>query len=113
MKGSYSKDLPEDYKKYIHSDFVANEKHYWRKRKELLRKYRGRWVAIHDESVVADSDDIWEITEAVGKLFEQTRFRCLPLNKSIGYGALMLTLPPLVAWMIAAFADIGFPAAGD
>ena len=68
MKGIYSKDLPEEYKKYVHSDFIANEKQYWRKRKELLRKYRGRWVAIHDETVVADSDDIWEITEAVGKL---------------------------------------------
>jgi len=68
MKGPYTKSLPEAYKKHLHKDFLINEKHYWRMRKELLNKYKCRWVAVHGETVVADGDDIWEITEAVGKL---------------------------------------------
>jgi len=68
VKGFNTKELSEEYKKYVHKDFLANEKHYWRMRKALLRQYKGRWVAIHDAAVVADGDDIWEITEAVGKL---------------------------------------------
>lgn len=68
MKDFHTKKLSEEYRKYVHKDFLANEKYYWRMRKALLRQYKGRWVAIHDEAVVADGDDVWEITEAVGKL---------------------------------------------
>lgn len=68
MRTSHSRNLPDDYKKYLNEDFLANEEHYWRVREELLKQYRGSWIAIHKGQVVASSKDIWEITEAVGKL---------------------------------------------
>lgn len=68
MQGIHTKDLPEAYKKYLHKDFLANEEHYWLMREELLKNHRGQWVAIHNGIVVASSDDVWEITDAVGKL---------------------------------------------
>jgi len=68
MQGIHTKGMSKEYKKYLHEDFLANEKHYWRMREELLRKYRGQWVAIHKGIVVASSEDVWKITEAVGKL---------------------------------------------
>ncbi len=68
MQSIRTKGLPEAYKKYLHEDFLANEEHYWRIRKKLLSQYRGCWVAIHKGQVVASSKDVWEITDAVGKL---------------------------------------------
>jgi len=68
MQGMHIKGLSEEYRKYLHEDFLTNEEHYWRMREELLNQYRGSWVAIDKGHVVASSKDVWEITEAVGKL---------------------------------------------
>lgn len=68
MQPIQTKSLSEEYKKYLHEDFLANEEHYWRVREKLLNQYRGWWIAIHRGQVVASSKDVWEITEAVGKL---------------------------------------------
>jgi len=68
MQGIHTKGLSQEYRKYLHEDFIANEAQYWKMREELLSRYRGWWVAIHKAQVVAASKDVWEITEAVGKL---------------------------------------------
>jgi len=68
MQTALTKGLSEEYKKYLHEDFLANEEHYWRVREKLLKEYKGWWVAIHKGQVVASTKDVWEITEAVGKL---------------------------------------------
>lgn len=60
--------LPEEQKKRLHSDFIANEQQYWRMRERLLKQYSGKWVAVHQGQVVAVSQDIFDITDQVGKL---------------------------------------------
>lgn len=60
--------LPEEQKKRLHPDFVKDEQQYWRMRDQLLRQYRGQWVAIHQGQVVAVGQDIFAITDQVGKL---------------------------------------------
>lgn len=68
MDSILTQGLPEAYKKYLHKDFLANEKHYWRMREEFLKKYKGQWIAVHEGIVVANSDDVWKITDIVGNL---------------------------------------------
>jgi len=60
--------LPEEQKKRLHPDFVKNEQQYWRRRDQLLKQYLGRWVAFHQGQIVAVSQDIFNITDQVGKL---------------------------------------------
>jgi len=68
MQSIQTKSLSEEYKKYLHEDFLANEEYYWRMREKLLDQYQGCWVAIHRGQVVATSKDVWQITETVGNL---------------------------------------------
>jgi len=55
-------------KKRLHKDFVENEGIYWRIREQLLKQYAGQWVALHDARVVASGNDLFDVTDEVGKL---------------------------------------------
>jgi len=63
-----SQNLSLTQKKRLHKDFVENERLYWRMREQLLGQYRGQWVAIEGGRVVASGDDLFDVTDKVGKL---------------------------------------------
>lgn len=46
-------NLSAERRRWLHPDFLANEQHYLRMRPQLLKQYRGQWVAIHDGRVIA------------------------------------------------------------
>jgi hypothetical protein len=68
MSKTQTRYLPERQKKRLHPDFVKNEQQYWRMRDQLLKQYQGKWVAVHQDQVVAVSQDIFNITDQVGQL---------------------------------------------
>lgn len=68
MRSPQTQYLPEEQKKRLHPDFIANEQQYWRMRDQLLKQYSGKWVAVHHGQVVAVGQDILDITDKVGKL---------------------------------------------
>jgi len=63
-----SENLPLTQKKHLHKDFLENERLYWRKREQFLKQYKGQWIAVEDGKVVASGDDLFEVTDEVGKL---------------------------------------------
>jgi len=60
-------NLPAEQQQQLHSDFIANEQHYLRMRPELLKQYRGQWVAVHDGQVIAHGEDLVTVMDAVGR----------------------------------------------
>ena len=56
-------NLPAEQKQRLHADFLANEQAYLKMRDRLLPGYRGQWVAIHGEQVVASGNDLLAVTE--------------------------------------------------
>jgi hypothetical protein len=68
MTRTQTQYLPEEQKKRLHPDFIANEQGYWRMRDQLLKQYLSKWVAVHQGQVVAVSQDVLDITDQVGKL---------------------------------------------
>jgi hypothetical protein len=46
-------NLPVNQQQQLHPDFLANEQAYLRMRNGLLAQYRGQWVAVQDNKVVA------------------------------------------------------------
>jgi predicted aspartyl protease len=60
-------NLPAEQHQRLHSDFVANEQHYLRMRPELLKQYRGQWVAVHDGQVIAHGKDLFTVMDAIGR----------------------------------------------
>ena len=55
--------MDKEHLKQIDEGFKRDEQDYWNMRSELLKKYKGKWVAIHKGRVVAFSDDIIEIIQ--------------------------------------------------
>ncbi len=47
--------------KKIETGFEQDEKDYWKRRNELLKKYKGKWVAVHKGRVVACGDDMLKV----------------------------------------------------
>lgn len=68
MSQNNTQNLPKFQKKYLHKDFVENERDYWNMRGNLLKSYNGKWIAVHNGNVVAVSDDLFNITDEVGRL---------------------------------------------
>ena len=63
-----SRNLSLAHREYLHQDFLENERDYWKMRDELMREYQGQWVAIHRGKVIASDDDLFDVTDEVGKL---------------------------------------------
>ena len=68
MPQIHSQNLPLTHRKYLHQDFLENERDYWKMRDRLVREYQGQWVAVHGGKVMASSDDLFDVTDEVGKL---------------------------------------------
>lgn len=68
MSKILTRHLPEEQRKRLHPDFLKNEQQYWQMRDRLLKQYQGKWVALHQGKVVAASEDLFHITDQVGKL---------------------------------------------
>jgi len=68
MPQIHTQNLPLTYKKHLHQDFLENESDYWKMRDQLMQKYQGQWVAIHSGQVVASGNDLFDVTDEVGKL---------------------------------------------
>ena len=68
MPQIHSRNLPLTHKEYLHQDFLENEREYWKMRDRLMREYQAQWVAIHGGKVVASGDDLFNVTDEVGKL---------------------------------------------
>lgn len=43
----------------IEHGFTQDKKDYWAMREELLAKYTGKWIAVHQGQVVAVGDDLF------------------------------------------------------
>jgi hypothetical protein len=56
-----------DLRDHIHDDFRENESFYWKNRDRLLKRYQGKWIALHKGKVVTFSHDIFEVTQQVGR----------------------------------------------
>ena len=67
MLGIQTTNLPAEQRQQLHSDFVANEQHYLRMRPELLKQYRGQWVAVHYGQVIAHGENLVTVMDAVGR----------------------------------------------
>jgi len=59
--------VPDELQSYLHDDFRENESFYWKTRDSLIKKYRGRWIAIHQGKVITAGDDIFNVMQQVGK----------------------------------------------
>jgi hypothetical protein len=49
--------------KEFNERFEREKNAYWRIRNDLLKKYKGKWVAIVNEQVVAVGDDMGKVIE--------------------------------------------------
>lgn len=47
----------------VEQGFARDKRDYWAMREELLAKYAGKWVAVHQGQVVAVGDDLLSIME--------------------------------------------------
>lgn len=68
MPQIHSQNLPPTHKKHLHQEFLENERDYWEMRDRLMQIYQGQWVAIHGAQVVASGNDLFDVTDKVGKL---------------------------------------------
>ena len=68
MPQIHSQNLPLTHRKYLHQDFLENERDYWKMRDRLVQEYQGQWVAVHGGKVMASSNDLFDVTDEVGKL---------------------------------------------
>lgn len=67
MPQIHSQNLPPAHKKHLHQDFLQNERDYWKMRDRLMQEYPGQWVAIYGGRVIANGDDLFDVTDEVGK----------------------------------------------
>lgn len=68
MPQIHSQNLSPTHKKHLHQEFLENERDYWEMRDRLMQKYQGQWVAIDGAQVVASGNDLFDVTDKVGKL---------------------------------------------
>ena len=68
MSKLHTQNLHSDYRKYLHQDFLDNERDYWKMRDRLMQEYKGQWVAIHNGRIIAHSNDLSDVTDEVGRL---------------------------------------------
>jgi len=59
--------VPDELQGYLNDDFRENETFYWKTRASLIKKYRGRWIAIHKGKVITAGEDIFNVMQQVGK----------------------------------------------
>lgn len=78
----------------IEQGFAQDKKDYWAMREELLAKYAGKWVAVHQGQVVAVGDDPLSIMERAlagdgyaytNKVGEEERIIIRQRRRSFGY----------------------------
>jgi len=55
-------------------DFEADEEAYHRMRESLLKKYRGKWVAVHGGEVVAAGDQLSEVVKKAFSIVGDSSF---------------------------------------
>ena len=63
MLQSQTSNLPEHQRRQLHPNFLANEQAYLRMRDGLLAQYRGQWVAVEQNKVVASGPKLMEVME--------------------------------------------------
>lgn len=59
-----SRNLPSDQQNRLHPAFLANEKAYREMHGDLLARYGGQWVAVHDKKVIASGEDLLSVSQA-------------------------------------------------
>jgi hypothetical protein len=60
-------NLPSQELGRLHADFLANEQAYLRMRSALLATYRGQWVAVADDKVLAAGSPLLEVMDRPGE----------------------------------------------
>jgi hypothetical protein len=60
-------NLANEQRDRVHPDFVANEQAYLKMRDGLLPLYRGQWVAVHGDRVIAAGQGLMEVMDAAAK----------------------------------------------
>ena len=61
---SIADGLPPEIAQQIHPDWRRNEQEYWADRDQLISKYRNRWIAFANGSVVASGTSAVEVFHA-------------------------------------------------
>jgi hypothetical protein len=56
-------NLPEDQRKRLHQDFIADEQAYFQMRDSLLAQYRGQWVAVQGGKVIVAGPRLMEVVD--------------------------------------------------
>ena len=60
--------LPEDQRRRVHADFLANEQSYWNIRDSLMHSYHGQWVAVLQGKVIVASSDLLSLMDATANI---------------------------------------------
>lgn len=58
----------------ILKDFQADEEAYHRMRENLLKEYKGKWVAVHEGAVVAIGDQLSEVIKKAFSIIGDSPF---------------------------------------
>jgi hypothetical protein len=78
----------------VEQGFARDKRDYWAMREELLAKYAGKWVAVHQGHVVAVGNDLLSIMEQalakdgyayVNKVGEEDNIVIRQRRRSFGY----------------------------
>ena len=67
MLQSQTSNLPPQQQQQLHPDFLANEQAYLRMRDRLLAQYRGEWVAVAGDKVIATGSRLMEVMEEASR----------------------------------------------
>jgi hypothetical protein len=93
MLGTHTSNLPPEVRHRLHPEFLANEEAYLRLRDSLLDRYRGQWVAVTGEGVVAASPNLLAVMEAVSAHGGHPYVACVGMEESIVFRSRRAVFP--------------------
>ncbi|MCS4541716.1 MAG: DUF5678 domain-containing protein [Euryarchaeota archaeon] len=70
----------------ILSQFDADEAAYWSMREELLKEFKGKWVAVHNRKVVASGNNQSEVIKSAYEVLGKSPFylNCVGEEDKVG-----------------------------
>jgi hypothetical protein len=93
MLGTHSSNFPPEVRQRLHPEFLANEESYMRLRDSLLDRYRGQWVAVTAQGVVAASPNLLAVMEAASAHGGHPYVACVGMEESIVFRSRRAVFP--------------------
>lgn len=72
-----TEELSDSDRTRLAPEFLDNEETYWRLRDRLREHHRGKWVAVHQGRLVAESDGVFEVLDKVNELGAHAYVACV------------------------------------